>query len=554
MQTCFIRKWNADALQRSDFDPKIYSFAANRARQPGSFRRPLPSPPRSFRRHSPAGRASFEENARLVHPAPHARGTFPARLPAGRLPVPTPAFPSMPFAKDFTWGAAAAAYQIEGAAADDGRSPSIWDVFSHQAGKTFEGHTGDVACDHYHRWEEDVALMKQLGLKAYRLSLSWSRILPDGTGRINEAGLAFYDRLIDALLAAGITPWVTLYHWDMPQALQERGGFLNRDFAGWFAEYATVVASRLGDRVKHWMTFNEPPVIIGLGLQEGLSAPGLQLSFRECLLGAHHLLLAHGRAVQALRAGSRGPVKISLAHTGRERIPATANPADIAAARTDYFTCAEHRLWNLAWWMDPVHFGRYPADGLENFAADLPAFPDADLRVISEPLDFIGYNCYTGWQVRAGANGKPEKLPGGWGIGNPRGTLAWLDIAPEAPYWAARFLTERYQLPVAFTENGFCNTDFVHLDGEVHDPQRIDFMARYLSQIRRAADENIPLAGYFYWSILDNYEWRQGYKDRFGLVHVDYQTQKRTPKDSFAWYREVIRANGTNLPSVSPRM
>jgi len=456
----------------------------------------------------------------------------------------------MSFPPDFVWGAATAAYQIEGAAAADGRQPSIWDIFAHAPGNVFEDQNGDVACDHYRRYAEDVALMRGLGLGAYRLSLSWPRILPEGTGRPNEAGLAFYDRLIDALLAAGVTPWVTLYHWDLPQALQLRGGWMNRDVVEWFGEYAALVAGRLGDRVRHWMTINEPPCVIGLGYQEGVFAPGLKLSFRECLLGAHHLLLAHGRGVQALRAGCRGPVKISLAHTGRERIPAT--PEDREAARRDYFASTSRGLWNLSWWADPVHLGHYPHDGLEAFRADLPAITHADLKLIGQPVDFLGYNCYTGWRVRAKADGGAERLPGGWGIGNPRGTLPWLDIAPAAPYWAAHFLHERYRLPVVFTENGFCNTDFVQLDGGVHDPQRIDFMARYLGAIRRAGAEGVPIGGYFYWSLLDNFEWKEGYKDRFGLVHVDYQTQKRTPKDSYAWYRETIRTRGGSLPEFAP--
>ncbi len=453
----------------------------------------------------------------------------------------------MPFSKDFTWGVAAAAYQIEGAATVDGRGPSVWDTFSHEPGRVFENHNGDVACDHYHRWREDIALMKELGVRAYRLSLSWPRIMPDGTGAVNEAGLRFYEQLIDGLLDAGITPWVTLFHWDLPQALQNRGGWLNREIVEWFGHYAEIVAARLGNRVKHWMTINEPPCVIGLGYQEGVFAPGLKLSFRECLLGAHHVLLAHGRAVQALRAGCTQPVQISLAHTSRERIPETETPVNIEAARRGYFGCTDRGMWNLSWWADPVHLGHYPADGLAAFAADLPKITDADLKLISQPLDFIGYNCYTGSKVRADANGNAVEVPGGWGIGNPRGTLSWLSMAPDAPYWAARFITERYRLPLVFTENGFCNTDFVQLDGQVQDPQRVDFMARYLAKIRRATDENIPVAGYFYWSILDNFEWKEGYKDRFGLVHVDYQTQKRTPKASYYWYRDTVRANGANL-------
>jgi beta-galactosidase len=453
----------------------------------------------------------------------------------------------MAFPKNFTWGAAAAAYQVEGAWNEDGRKPSIWDVFSQTPGKTFEGHTGNVACDHYHRFREDVGIMHDLGLQAYRLSLSWPRILPDGTGAPNEKGLAFYDELIDALLAANITPWVTLYHWDLPEALQWRGGFLNREIVDWFGEYAALVASRLGDRVKHWMTINEPPCVIGLGHQDGVFAPGLKLPFADCLRGAHHLLMAHGRGVQALRAGCRGPVKISIAQTSRERIPATDTAADVEAARKDYFGCQAKTMWNLAWWADPVVFGRYPEEGLKAFEADLPEIKDADLALIGQKIDFLAYNCYSGWPVRAGANGEPEKVPGGWGIGNPRGTLPWLEIAPLAPYWAAKFQTERYKLPLVFSENGYCNTDFVQLDGAVHDPQRIDYVRRYLRGIKRAIDEGVPVEGYFYWSILDNYEWAEGYKDRFGLVHVDYETQKRTPKDSAAWYRECIRTSGANV-------
>lgn len=453
----------------------------------------------------------------------------------------------MSFPKNFIWGAAAAAYQVEGGAREGGRGLSIWDALSHESGRIFEGHTGDVACDHYHRWKEDVALMKEIGLQAYRLSLAWPRIMPNGTGATNEPGLAFYDRLIDELLAAGITPWVTLYHWDLPLALQRRGGFLNREMVDWFGDYATIVVERLGDRVKHWMTFNEPPCIVGLGYQEGVHAPGFKLPYADCLQAAHHLLLAHGRGVQALRAGCQGPVQISIAMTGRERIPATRSAEDVEAARRGYFGCEERGMWNLAWWSDPIVFGRYPESGLKNFAADLPSIEPGDMQLIAQPVDFLGYNCYSGFLVRAGAGGEPELVPGGWGIGNPRGTLPWLNVAPDAPYWAARFQSDRYKLPVVFTENGFCNTDFVHLDGKVHDPQRIDFIHRYLRSIGRAIDDGAKVGGYFYWSIMDNFEWREGYKDRFGLIHVDYQTQQRTLKDSAYWYRNVIRAGGASL-------
>lgn len=453
----------------------------------------------------------------------------------------------MSFPQHFVWGAASSAYQIEGAWNEDGRSPSIWDVFAREPGRVFEGHTGDVACDHYHRWREDVALMKDLGLHAYRFSLAWPRLLPDGTGKPNAKGLAFYDQLIDGLLEAGITPWVTLFHWDLPYALHRRGGFFNRDFVEWFAEYAALVAGKYGDRVKHWMTFNEPQVSIGTGHHEGIFAPGLKLPLADCMLGAHHILMAHGRGVQALRAGCKGPVKIGLAHTSRERVPASESARDVEAARRDYFDCTRRNMWNLAWWLDPMIFGRYPEDGVTALGADMPKVSADDLKLIAEKVDFLAYNCYTGWPVRAAKDGAAEPVPGAWGIGDPRGSLPWLQVAPDAAYWAARFQTERYRLPLVFSENGLCNLDWVHLDGKVHDPQRIDFLARYLGAIRRATNEGVPVDGYFYWSIMDNYEWAEGYKARFGLVHVDYATQKRTPKDSFHWYRDTIRANGANF-------
>ena len=453
-------------------------------------------------------------------------------------------FDRMSFPKNFTWGAAAAAYQIEGAWNEDGRGPSVWDTFSQTPGKVFEGHTGNVACDHYHRWREDVALMQQLGIKAYRMSLSWSRILPDGTGAVNEAGLKFYDELVDGLLAAGIQPWVTLFHWDLPQALQDRGGFSNRDMADWFGDYTTVVAKRLGDRVNHWMTINEPPVIVGLGYQDGVFAPGLKLPFADCLNAAHNLLRAHGRGVQALRTHCRGPQQISIAHTTREPIPATLSAADIEAARARYFGCVEDRMWNLAWWADPIVFGEYPADGLARFAPHLPKIAAGDMELISQPIDYLATNCYSGYKVRAGADGVAELVSDGWGIGNARGTLPWLNIVPDAIYWAARWQTERYKLPIVFSENGFCNTDFVHRDGKVHDSQRIEFMAHYLGALDRAIADGADVRGYFYWSILDNFEWAEGYKDRFGLVHVDYQTQVRTPKDSYFWYKDLIASGG----------
>jgi beta-glucosidase len=451
------------------------------------------------------------------------------------------------FPDDFVWGAATAAYQIEGAWNSDGKGPSIWDSFSHQPGRIFESQNGDVACDHHRRWREDVGLLRDLGVKAYRLSVAWSRILPTGTGKPNAKGMAFYERLIDSLLEAKITPWVTLYHWDLPLALQQRGGFLNRDFVEWFGDYSILVAKHLGDRVRHWITINEPQVVTGLGLQDGVHAPGLKLPYAECLLAAHHVLMGHGRAVQALRAGCRGKVKISLANCGPVALPHTTKRRDVEATRQLYFSAKAANMWNISWWADPIIFGRYPEDGVHAHAAAMPQIKAGDMKLISEPVDFLAHNCYNGYPVHAASGGFPKRVPGGWGAGNPRGTLPWLEISGDSLYWAARFQTERYGLPLVFTENGFCNTDFVHLDGAVHDPQRIDYLRRYLGGLKRAIDEGIKVNGYFYWSLLDNLEWSEGYKDRFGLAHVDFQTQRRTPKESFYWYRDLIRANGATL-------
>jgi beta-glucosidase len=455
--------------------------------------------------------------------------------------------PDSVFPPDFVWGAAAAAYQIEGAWDGDGKGPSIWDAFCREPGRIFDGHTGDHACDHYHRWREDVALLRELGVRSYRLSIAWARVLPEGTGKPNARGLAFYERLVDALLEAGIKPWITLYHWDLPLALQRRGGFLNRDFVEWFGDYTALIARHLGDRVNRWITFNEPQIFTGLGLQVGTHPPGQKHSYAGCLLAAHHVLMAHGRSVQALRVGCRERVQISLANCGPVAMPASSRSADIRAARESWFSATAPVMSNLSWWADPIIFGAYPADGLKAHAASLPEIRSGDMELISQPIDYLAYNCYNGFPVQAVRGGRPERVPGGWGAGNPRGTLPWLEISDDVLYWAARFQAERYKLPVVFTENGLCNTDFVQLDGQVHDPQRIDFLRRYLGGLQRAVSEGIPVKGYFYWSILDNLEWAEGYKDRFGLVHVDFQTQKRTPKDSYHWYRSVIAANGANL-------
>jgi beta-glucosidase len=450
----------------------------------------------------------------------------------------------MPFPEGFVWGAAAAAYQIEGAAFEDGKGLSIWDTFCRRAGKVFNGDTGDVACDHYHRYEEDVALMREIGLQAYRLSVSWPRVLPEGTGKVNQIGLSFYDKLIDELLAAKIEPYVTLFHWDFPESLHLRGGWMNRDSSDWFAEYTRVIVDKLGDRVRNWFTFNEPQAFINIGYLEGRNAPGDQVSLNHLIQMAHNVLLAHGKSVQVIRANAKLPSKVGFVTCSSGTIPASDSPADIEAARTALFGINVRDLWRRSWWMDPIVFGHYPEDGVKFFGADMPNFPSSDMDTIRQPVDFFADNLYGSNTFRAGSDGKPQQieLP----VGAPLTSFYWT-VAPQGMYWVSKFAYERYKLPIWFTENGLSNPDWVSLDGKVHDPQRIDFTARYLREFKRASDAGIPIEAYFHWSIMDNFEWSHGMKHRFGMIHVDFQTQKRTLKDSAYWYRDVIACNGANL-------
>jgi beta-glucosidase len=450
-----------------------------------------------------------------------------------------------PFPPHFIWGAAAASYQIEGAVTADGRGLSVWDRFAHTPGKTWQGHTGDVATDHYHRYPEDIGLMQAMGLQAIRLSIAWPRIYPHGTGPINERGLDFYDRLIDAYLTAGITPWVTLFHWDYPLDLYHRGGWLNRDSANWFADYTATVVDRFSDRIIHWMTHNEPQCFVGLGLRTGEQAPGDKLDWPEVLLAAHHALLGHGRAVQVIRARAKKPPIIGWAPTGPVAMPLDPeDPAQIAAARRRMFEFTEPTHWSHSWYGDPAVLGRYPEDGLRTFGAAVPKNWEHDMATIRQPLDFFGANIYHGTRVTAAPDGTP--VPIGRYDGVPY-TLSLWPVTPSALRWGPRFLHERYGLPVVITENGMTGHDWVALDGAVHDPYRIDYHQRYLRELRLAINDGTPVLGYFPWSWTDNFEWQGGYQHRFGLIHVDYQTLKRTPKDSARWYAEVIRTRGANL-------
>lgn len=448
----------------------------------------------------------------------------------------------MGFPKDFIWGAAAASYQVEGAAYEDGKGLSVWDVFSHEPGRVWLGDTGDVACDHYHRYREDVALMKGIGLQAYRLSISWPRVIPAGTGAVNEKGLDFYDKLIDALLEADITPYVTLFHWDYPYELYCRGGWLNPASSDWFADYTQVIVKKLGDRVTNWMTLNEPVVFTVMGHVDGVHAPGDRWNRSKLLRMAHNVLLSHGKSVQALRAGSPGPCAIGAVPTGKVVIPET--EADIERARFENFSMADGSLWTYSWWTDPMLLGHYPQDGVELFGADMPAIGPDDMKTIHQPLDFLGCNIYQGPTIRVGADDQTEIVP--HPVGGARTAFEW-PLTPDALYWGPRFCYERYNVPVIVTENGLANLDWVSVDGKVHDPQRIDFTTRYLRAFRRAGEDGVEIKGYFHWSIIDNFEWAEGYKYRFGMIYVDYTTQERILKDSAYWYRDVIASNGANL-------
>lgn len=452
----------------------------------------------------------------------------------------------MRFPENFVWGAATSAYQIEGAVQEDGKGLHIWDVYTQEPGKIYEGHSGAVACDHYHRYREDVMHMKAMGLKAYRFSIDWSRVLPEGTGRVNEAGIAFYSNLIDALLEHGIEPYITLYHWELPYELYKKGGWMNRDSAEWFGEYAKLVAERFGDRVTHFFTLNEPQCFVGLGFLQGVHAPGIKLPLRDTFEMAHNVLRAHGRAVQMLRQYSKKKVLVGYAPTCGMCYPATEKQEDIEAARQALFAMQEDDLnwtWNVAWWSDPVILGRYPEEGMRKYEAYLPRITEADMELISEPIDFYGQNIYNGRCIRRGEDGRPQEVKRQAGFAKT--AVNW-PVTPEALYWGPRFLYERYHKPIYITENGLACHDTVSLDGKVHDPNRIDFLARYLQSLKKVSGE-VDIRGYFQWSLMDNFEWEKGYAERFGLIYVDFETQERIWKDSAYWYRDLIQSGGEEL-------
>lgn len=458
------------------------------------------------------------------------------------------------FQQKFVYGAAMAAYQVEGAFDEDGKGLSIWDLFCRHPGRVFNGQTGDVACDHYHRYREDIELMKRMGLPAYRLSFSWPRIQPSGDGPFNEKGLDFYDRLIDSLLDAGIEPYVTLFHWDLPLEWHYRGGWLNRDIVEAFGLYAEKAGRRFKGRVRNWITLNEPTITVLCGYWEGGLAPGQKYLFGDVLRSAHHLLMAHGQAVQALRATSAKDAKVGLTHACAPSIPASSAKADIRAAAGYMFDMpaapnlsdiSRGDMHSSGWWMDPVFLGRYPKRATRDWAPHVTFVRDGDMKLIAQDLDFIGLNIYHSRLIRAGRNG-PEIVP--WPAGHPHTLMNW-PVTPQALYWGPRFFVERYGAkPVYIFESGMSLSDVPSPDGRVHDPQRIAYHAAYLKEFARAGRDGIPIAGYFVWSFLDVMEWSDGYKQKFGLVYIDRSNKlKRIPKDSYHWYQRVIRTHGNAL-------
>jgi len=445
---------------------------------------------------------------------------------------------SSSFPSDFVWGAATASYQIEGAVHEDGRGESVWDRFCATPGKVRGGDTGDVACDFYHRYSDDIRLMKELGIDAFRFSIAWPRVLPEGRGAVNQAGLDFYDRLVDELLANGVEPFATLFHWDSPQTLEDEGGWSERSTAEAFAEYAETVANRLGDRVRHWITQNEPWVYAWIGHAWGLHAPG-RTSEADAVAVAHHLLLSHGWAVEAIRRAS-SDARVGITLNLAQIYPATDTPEDEAAA---YRRDGEDNRWFL----DPIFRGSYPADLLDRNELVAPHIRDGDLATASVPIDFLGINNYSRFIVAAGADGPRT-------VANPDAEhtdMGW-EVYPDGLHDVLVRVARDYEpAAIYITENGAAFPDVRVHDGGVHDVERTAYLESYVGAVGRAIAGGAPVKGYFVWSLLDNFEWAFGYCRRFGIVYIDFPTLERVPKDSFYWYRDLI-ASRRDAPRPSP--
>ncbi|WP_207459986.1 GH1 family beta-glucosidase [Azospirillum sp. SYSU D00513] len=441
------------------------------------------------------------------------------------------------FPEGFLWGTATSSYQIEGAVNEDGRGPSVWDSFSHTPGKIRSNHTGDVANDHYHRFKEDVQLMKALGVRAYRFSIAWPRVFPQGTGAPNPKGLDFYSRLVDELLANGIEPIPTLYHWDLPQALQDRGGWESPDTPRAFADYAGYTAARLSDRVGRFFTLNEMAAFIELGYALGIHAPGLKLPPARVNQARHHAVLAHGLGVQAIRAAARAGTRVGPAENISICVPVIETPEHIRAAEL------ATRETN-AGYMTVMMEGLYTNGFLAAAGADAPKFTAEELAIIASPVDFVGVNIYVPTRYVRAIDGPPGFAEVPFSRTHPKMELDWLRVGPEAMYWGPRHLSRIWGAKeIHVTENGCSAADQPAPDGTVYDTDRVMYLRSYLTQLQRATAEGVPVRGYFLWSLMDNFEWAEGYESRFGLHHVDFATQKRTPKLSAAFYREVIARN-----------
>lgn len=435
------------------------------------------------------------------------------------------------FPDGFLWGAATAAYQIEGAHDEDGRGESIWDRFSHTPGKVFEGHTGDRACDHYHRWQDDIKLMQELGLQAYRFSIAWARVLPQGHGKVNQKGLDFYSRLVDGLLDAGIVPYATLYHWDLPQALQDRGGWPARSTAEAFAEYADVASRHLGDRVASWATLNEPQVSADAGYLQGRHAPG-HTSLEEMMATTHHLLLAHGLAVPVLRRNAP-QAQVGIVLNLQPHVPASARAVDVSAARVG--DAMQNRRF-----LDPLAGRGYPDEVLAMYDGPRDFVQAGDMELIAAPIDYLGVNHYFR-TVHRSADTPDEEVT--TPVGSHKTEMGWEVYPPGLEEILVR-LHKDYSFPAYYvTENGAAFADTVSEDGQVHDPHRVEYLRNYLRHAQRAIEAGVPLKGYFAWSLMDNFEWAWGYSRRFGIVYVDYETQTRIIKDSGRLYTRVIKEN-----------
>lgn len=449
----------------------------------------------------------------------------------------------------FIWGTATAAYQVEGSHLKDDKGLSVWDSFVRGKGKVSTGDTGDVACDHYNRYAQDLELMSEIGVDAYRFSISWPRVIPEGVGKTNSKGLDFYDRLVDKLLDFGISPWITLFHWDYPLALYHRGGWLSPDSPYWFREYTDVIVKKLGDRVSNWITLNEPNIFVDYGHRTGLHAPGLKLESRDLIRIVHHTILAHGLSIQSIRANSEQPSNVGVAMADSPWMAPLDLRSDrkiINAVKEMSFSLTENDFFTreTMTWCEPIFLGKYPDWIEKNFEDFFSEIPDSDFEIISNKIDFCGLNVYNGkGYIQYNSENQlccieSKDLKNGF----PTTHFGW-PITPEALYWSPKLIEDRYNIPTCITENGMSSSDWPNTEGEVRDEARIRFLESYIGAMKVAIKEGVDVRAYFHWSFMDNFEWAEGYSQRFGLVHVDFNSQKRTKKKSADWYSSLIKSD-----------